>query len=143
MSWDSLALCRRTGSTFPRNVSRHGIPALLLLPICFICGKYLIFNICGGFLAILMHTLWSPFRSCLAFSAIPIRVGHHVGKKTKQSDSIKASKKAAATQYHFSLGNLLWLLLCGWWLALINAFVGVLLAITVIGMHLVPRRSKI
>jgi uncharacterized membrane protein YccF (DUF307 family) len=34
------------------------------------------------------------------------------------------------------IGNVLWFLLCGWWLALIHLFTGVLLCLTVIGIPL-------
>ena len=34
------------------------------------------------------------------------------------------------------IGNLLWFLLCGWWLALMHLFTGVLLCLTVIGIPL-------
>jgi uncharacterized membrane protein YccF (DUF307 family) len=35
-----------------------------------------------------------------------------------------------------AIGNVLWLLLCGWWLALANLVCGVLLCITIIGIPL-------
>lgn len=35
-----------------------------------------------------------------------------------------------------SLGNILWFILCGWWLAVIHLITGVLLCITVIGIPL-------
>ena len=35
-----------------------------------------------------------------------------------------------------ALGNVLWLLLCGWWLALMHLVTGVLLCLTVIGLPL-------
>lgn len=34
------------------------------------------------------------------------------------------------------IGNLLWLLLCGWWLALVHLLTGILLCLTVIGIPL-------
>lgn len=34
------------------------------------------------------------------------------------------------------IGNLLWLLLCGWWLALMHLVTGILLCLTVIGIPL-------
>ena len=35
-----------------------------------------------------------------------------------------------------AIGNILWLVLCGWWLALLNLIAGVLLCITIIGIPL-------
>jgi len=35
-----------------------------------------------------------------------------------------------------AIGNILWLVLCGWWLALANLVCGVLLCITIIGIPL-------
>jgi uncharacterized membrane protein YccF (DUF307 family) len=35
-----------------------------------------------------------------------------------------------------AIGNVLWFLLCGWWLALANAITGVLLCLTIIGIPL-------
>jgi uncharacterized membrane protein YccF (DUF307 family) len=35
-----------------------------------------------------------------------------------------------------ALGNVLWLVLCGWWLALTNLIAGILLCITIIGIPL-------
>lgn len=35
-----------------------------------------------------------------------------------------------------SLGNLLWILLCGWWLALLHLVSGVVLCLTIIGIPL-------
>jgi uncharacterized membrane protein YccF (DUF307 family) len=34
------------------------------------------------------------------------------------------------------LGNLLWFIFCGWWLALVHAIAGVVLCVTIIGIPL-------
>jgi uncharacterized membrane protein YccF (DUF307 family) len=41
------------------------------------------------------------------------------------------------------IGNLLWLVLCGWWLALMHLITGVLLAITIIGIPLAIGNFKL
>jgi uncharacterized membrane protein YccF (DUF307 family) len=42
-----------------------------------------------------------------------------------------------------ALGNVLWLLLCGWWLALMHLITGILLAITIIGIPLAIANFKL
>jgi uncharacterized membrane protein YccF (DUF307 family) len=46
--------------------------------------------------------------------------------------AVKRSDAGAASV----IGNVIWLLLCGWWLALANLICGVLLCITIIGIPL-------
>ena len=41
------------------------------------------------------------------------------------------------------IGNVLWLILCGWWLALAHLITGVLLAITIIGIPLAIANFKL
>ena len=41
------------------------------------------------------------------------------------------------------LGNLLWIVLCGWWLALAHVFTALLLAITIIGLPLAVANLKL
>jgi uncharacterized membrane protein YccF (DUF307 family) len=46
--------------------------------------------------------------------------------------AVRRSDAGAAS----AIGNVLWLVLCGWWLALANLICGVLLCITIIGIPL-------
>ena len=42
-----------------------------------------------------------------------------------------------------AIGNILWVVLCGWWLALMHLVTGVLLAITIIGIPLAIANFKL
>ena len=75
--------------------------------ICFICIITIPFGIAA--LRIAAYALW-PFGSTVV----------------KRADAGVAS----------GVGNVLWVLLCGWWLALAHLFTGVLLCLTIIGIPL-------
>ena len=75
--------------------------------ICFICIITIPFGIAA--LRIAAYALW-PFSSAVV----------------KRADAGVAS----------GVGNVLWVLLCGWWLALAHLVTGVLLCLTIIGIPL-------
>jgi uncharacterized membrane protein YccF (DUF307 family) len=41
------------------------------------------------------------------------------------------------------LGNILWFVVCGWWLALVHVFCGILLGITIVGIPFAIQHFKL
>lgn len=64
-----------------------------------------------------------------------LRLGHHVARKP-QSSSIKNYKRTAPSLSHIYVGNVVWSIFFGWWIALLFILAAALLAVTVVGLAL-------